>query len=458
MLILLVLLPMLLNAQTTNRRYQKKDFQISLFPGIGSNGIYSGWYFNKVSINIFSGLSAGNSWFELGGFTNVSLQNSSGIQIAGLANIVGTSTYQNLTRAQERQQKLDGFTSDFIGIRLAGLLNYSRDQSSGIVLTGGMNINNGSGEGFHLAGLANMTGESYIGTQVAGLYNIGLDGVNGGQISLLLNHTKGLLNGLQLGAINKSSWMKGKHSIQKTKARGLQIGLINISKKVDGTQIGLINFGKQVRGYQIGLINFFRTAPPNEYGPYTTPIGLLNLGSKGGHLRVSTTELFLMESEFTTGSCYNCSKTELEMPHNQKFKKFRQNALIFATQSLNNQFKWGIGYGYRNMLYKKVSMAKTKKSMSPLKGNHSKFVSYGITMMHLNREKEFDSTLSLLTRLQAGIGQRIFGFYVYGGVSLNGYFSKHQDMNRGFEWYLNPSQTSSVSVWPGYMIGTQFKI
>ena len=40
-------------------REYEKGFQLSLFPGISTNGISSGSYYNSYSFNLFGGLSAG---------------------------------------------------------------------------------------------------------------------------------------------------------------------------------------------------------------------------------------------------------------------------------------------------------------------------------------------------------------------------------------------------------------
>src|SRR5258706_11316664 len=48
----------------------KSNFQLSLFPGISTNGIESGSYYNRYSINVFGGISRGNRILELSPFFN----------------------------------------------------------------------------------------------------------------------------------------------------------------------------------------------------------------------------------------------------------------------------------------------------------------------------------------------------------------------------------------------------
>src|SRR4051812_32537818 len=77
------------------RVYQKR-FQFSLFPGVSTNGVGSAFYFNKYGLNLFGGLSAGSKVIEIGAITNSHFQSSTGIQLAGLANIGGTNAFINL--------------------------------------------------------------------------------------------------------------------------------------------------------------------------------------------------------------------------------------------------------------------------------------------------------------------------------------------------------------------------
>ena len=132
-----------------------------------------------------------------------------------------------------------------------------------------------------------------------------------------------------------------KKSIMRGKINSAQIGLFNFASKVDGMQIGLINFGGSMRGKQIGLINFFSNTAPKDQVKNGTPIGLINIGSSGPFLRVSTNELFLTNIEVSTGNCANCTFTQSGMPIDGKYKKFNQNNLIIGVDNLGND--WGVG-------------------------------------------------------------------------------------------------------------------
>ncbi|HOX81585.1 MAG TPA: hypothetical protein PLS08_01045, partial [Chryseolinea sp.] len=268
-------------------------FQFSLFPGISTNGIYSASYRNRFSLNLFGGLSAGNRILEIGLISNVNFKNSTGISIAGLANIIGTNAFVNLSQSEERELIIkEGFKSDSKGIQLAGFLNYVRDNASGIQFAGGFNLIGYDFKGTQIAGIGNIVGEQGQGLQLAGLFNLAHESMGGFQITTLYNSTHGQMAGFQLALINKANIIKGRKSTPPTVARGFQFGLLNMSKAMDGLQIGLVNLGGNTRGVQIGLINFFKKNGSKENVRMGIPIGLLNIGSKGSVFRFYYNELF----------------------------------------------------------------------------------------------------------------------------------------------------------------------
>ncbi len=432
-------------------------FQFSLFPGIGTNGIHSGHYLNKFSINLFGGVSAGSTRFEIAGISNLSLRRANSFQIAGFANVVGSNSFHNLTLREERSLIKNGFTSDFKGVQIAGLLNYVRNNVEGIQIAGGLNIANGYSSGLLVAGLANMVGGHHLGVQIAGLYNVAVDGVVGTQISVLYNYTKGQSTGLQLGLVNKSIRMKGKNSFPRGGA-GIQVGLVNITKETAGTQIGLINIGTKARGKQIGLINIFKRSPylGGSVGNNNTPIGLINIGSKGSHIRVYSNELFLTVAEKTTGSCYNCTPTKSGMPLTGLFQKMHQNAIIVAYnpwKDFATSPRWGVGYGFVKVMYNKSSMLETSKL------NKKRFISLGGRVLHLNRTDKIDTRLSLLGKLHAEFGIRPSAKpsnqYVFIGFSVNSYFHNGEDLPQSLEVFARKESGLNYQLWPGYTVGLQ---
>jgi len=444
-------------AQTKILRYKDKDFQLGLFPGIGTNGIHSGWYFNKFSLNIFSGVSAGSRYFELAGISNLSLRYSSGIQIAGLANVVGSNTYINLTLREERELiREEEIMSTFMGFQVAGVVNYVMSDMVGSQITGGFNLSQGSVFGLQTAGLANIAFRHLSGVQIAGLYNIANRSVSGFQISILGNFTKGPLYGTQIGVINKNIKMVGKRSNPPIKAKSLQLGLINLSKSMSGTQIGLINYAKEMGGTQIGLINFFSNAVVTDAQHNGVPIGVLNFGSRGHFTRFSINELFLYNIERSTGNCGNCSRTRYGFPINDRFQKYNQNAITLSYNPSSMRVErpqWAFGLKFERLMYIKYTMAPVKNGPQ----NKAYFLSWGAGLQHVNWGKEIEPKLSLLTTINATYGHTFRFAYWYVALRLNNYVYENQDSRtiNGLVIYQNGSNDIKYSIWPGYSVGIQ---
>lgn len=435
-------------------REYESDFQFSIFPGISTNGIWSGSYYNKYSINLFGGLSARNRIFEIGLITNANMKTTTGIQFAGLANIVGTNAFINLTLPEERTLiNSEDFEVNRKGIQVAGILNYVLNHASGIQFSGGLNVVGNNFKGIQVAGLGNSAGGTSIGLQLAGIYNLSNESVGGFQISSIFNYTDAQLSGIQLGMVNKASRIKGSHSTPPTRARGLQIGLFNFSKEMDGVQLGLINFGGDSRGKQVGLINFFSKYPSKEKVRMGTPIGLLNFGSKGSYFRIYYNEIFSTNIEYTTGNCLNCSWViGSEMPFDDSNQIFNQNALILGFDAF--QDTWGFGYGFQKNLYNKASIA-------PSALNRKRLISYGIKFLHLNRSLSFDDSFNILSRLNLDYGRRWRSLYIFGAISLNYFLHETEESEDVYKVSSIKVSTGELfglngEFWPGYEIGIQF--
>ena len=450
-LLFIIMLPLHVAGQVKKFREYKRTFQFSLFPGISTNGIESGFYYNNYSFNLFGGLSAGNRVVEVGLISNVNMQRATGIQLAGFANVIGTNAFLNLTLWEERSLISDDYESSNKGIQIAGLLNYVRNNTSAFQLAGLLNVVGEDFEGIQLAGMGNSSGGTVFGLQLAGLYNLSKESVGGFQISSLFNYTDEQLSGMQIAIINKARYIKGGKSTPPTNTRGLQIGLINHSKEMDGVQIGLINFGGAARGKQIGLINFFHRMPIKEYGMMGTPIGLLNFGSNGSVLRLYYNESFPVNLQYTTGNCLNCSWTQSGMPFYQNNRKFNQNALILGYDPFRDM--WGFGYGFQKLLYNKVTML-------PKPDNEKRLISYGVKFLHMNRNLKLDRSFNLLSRVNIDWGKRRGSVYFYGGVSFNYFLYKTQEIANVYKpnsvvLYSGKALSLQSSVWPGYEIGMQ---
>jgi hypothetical protein len=437
-------------------REYKRTFQFSLFPGISTNGVSSGHYYNRFSFNLLGGASAGNTFIEVGGLTNTNFKRSNGIQIAGLANLIGTNAFLNLNVSEERTLINNDFECSFKGIQAALLMNYVLDNAKGIQLSGGLNVVGRDFSGVQLALVGNSAGGTSIGFHLAGFYNVVDGSVAGVQISSIFNYTGEELSGTQIALINRAQWMMGRHSTPPTERRSLQIGLLNFCREMHGTQIGLINFGGGMRGKQFGVINFFQRMGSKEQVRMGTPVGLLNFGSYGTYFRINYSELFPLNAEVSTGNCMNCTWTQSTMPYWDSNQQLNQNVLIIGYDRWNET--WGFGYGFQKLLYSKSSM--NPKDVE----NKKRVITYGVRWLHLNRSFSFDKTLNLVTRLNFDWGKFKWGnryksYYWYVGASLN-YFIYEDDQENTYSissWKLASGTLSEFSTicWPGYNIGIQ---
>ena len=355
----LVCLCLQVNGQSTKRiPYREKKIQLSTFPGVSTAGFESAKYTYYFSFSLFSGMSAGTKYFAISPISNLGTRSSSGIQLAGIANIIGSQSYLHLTNVEKNELEGDGNTPNQQGIQLAGALNMVRGESNGIQITAGMNAVYRNSSGFHLAGLGNYSGGNMLGVQLGGLYNVAGRLVIGSQIGAL-NGAGSRLSGFQLGVVNHAKYVEGKADNSSVKSFGLQIGIINHAKTNNGIQIGIVNRALRMRGVQIGLLNLFSPSPYDGANRYNgVPIGLLNFGSTDSKLRFSRSDILPIMVEYTTGNCHNCTFTESKMPISDKFYKTNQNALIAGYEfSDDGAVKWAVGYGFQRVYYYKNSMS-----------------------------------------------------------------------------------------------------
>jgi hypothetical protein len=166
-----------LNEKNIRDSFQR-DWQISLLPGIGTNGILSGLVQNKLSINLIGGYNGSLDGAEFGGFLNVLKSNMHGAQFSGFGNLVG---------------------GEVNGAQFGGFFNHNLSSMNGIQCAGFYNMNHGFVNGIQMAGFMNVANE-IKGMQVAGFLNIA------------------------------------------RKVQGMQLGIVNIADTVNGFMFGIFNF------------------------------------------------------------------------------------------------------------------------------------------------------------------------------------------------------------------------
>lgn len=102
--------------------YKKKLFQFSLVPSFGTNGLQPGEYINYFSLNVFSGYSASNQFFEIAGISNLNEVETKGLQFAGILNITGGNAHANLSKKEIAAEEI-AVEHNLQGIQGAGFIN-----------------------------------------------------------------------------------------------------------------------------------------------------------------------------------------------------------------------------------------------------------------------------------------------------------------------------------------------
>lgn len=247
--------------------FSKQPFQFSLTPGLGTHGKMGAQVVNKFSFNVLGGYTAGVNGFELGSLFNIVKQDMRYLQIGGLFNIVGGSSYG---------VQLGGLHNHVLqnvqGLQIGGISNITGQSLEGIQI-GGIHNHARQNKGIQLGGISNIVIESTKGLQIAGVFNSSRH-MSGIQLSGVVNVNKKVTDGLQIaGAANTSS----------REVTGIQIaGLFNYARKLKGLQIGVFNFADSSDGYSLGLINMIIHGY-HKASLYSNEFQHINLAYKSGN-------------------------------------------------------------------------------------------------------------------------------------------------------------------------------
>lgn len=173
--------------------------------------------------------------------------------MAGFSNVVEAGLKEDTTsKGLAMTLGVNVYETDFLGARLAGIANISDENSSGIDVAGLWNFTQmkkgiqatslfNSAEltqGIQVSGICNYNETEYRDqskkthlVQLSGITNISKHDVKGMMVSIFYNTNEKEFKGLQLAGFNKNK-----------KTKGLQIGILNDSESLSGVQIGLFNF------------------------------------------------------------------------------------------------------------------------------------------------------------------------------------------------------------------------
>lgn len=235
--------------------FAESPVQMSLTPGLSTQGVFSSQMINNFSLNLLGGYTAGVEGLELAGLFNMNQRMVTGMQAAGLFNLVGggVTGFQAAGIFNNVYDSLSGF-------QVAGLVNLVGNDLDGAQLGGLVNRVGGNAR-IQVAGLANRA-YSTDGFQVAGLYNSTKANAGKAQISGILNQTGGNVDYQLSGLFNKADTVSG-----------LQLaGLVNVAATSDYA-LGLINIigdGEQSLSLGVDESSFvhlsFRSGGKKLYG------------------------------------------------------------------------------------------------------------------------------------------------------------------------------------------------
>ncbi|MEM9671202.1 MAG: LA_2272 family surface repeat-containing protein [Cyclobacteriaceae bacterium] len=413
---------------------------LTLVPGLSSVGLDPSNHYSYLTFNIFSGYQRGNYWFQLSGISSATIEQANGIQIAGLANIVGVDYYRGLSPKAIRQAEKEGDTPFLNGIQFSGLMNYVRGQASGGQIAVGANIAKKSTTGAQLGGLLNYSGGLLIGIQLGGLASISRGSTMGFQTALY-NRTFKELSGFQVGLANWAGSIEGKNSVQEGASTGVQLGLVNFSGTMNGLQIGLINVSGNNQGTQIGLINVYKT-PHKKRKPDSTPFGLLNIGNSAS-VEAFVDETFLMNFAISTGNIKNGGLLPA-----RSLKRI-MNQIIYRQSHFSQSRCRAYGWNWQKQWY----------NYSPDITGEFYFFSLGFGTSYVDFT-EAERKTNLLSEIGLTVGSRLFyknrSTYLYATVDANYFYSNDgqtlapDNLSRSFG---EEGDRRTHELWPGLVVG-----
>ena len=128
---------------------------------------------------------------------------------------------------------LFGLNGGLKGVEIGSIFNYNKKNVTGVQIAGVANINSGTSQGVLISGVTNVCRDSTEGVLISGV----------------LNNSKGKSKGVQVSTVN----------VSENDFTGVQVGVVNTTKKLKGLQVGLINYVEEDNGaLPIGLISIVK--------------------------------------------------------------------------------------------------------------------------------------------------------------------------------------------------------
>ncbi|MBX2978824.1 MAG: STN domain-containing protein [Flavobacteriales bacterium] len=235
---------------------ERAAFQLSLVPGLSTNGAIAGSVVNRVSINILGGYARGVEGAEVAGGINLIGQDMNGFQFSGLANLVGGST-----NGFQISGGINHSMRSLRGLQLGGLANTVWDTLAGVQVAGGVNVVKRGMSGTQLSGATNVALGNVDGLQVSGGVNVAHGVVNKAQVAGALNYARGVRGGqvaggvnVALGEVSGGQVGFGANYAQRVSGGQFSFGANVVPGEVSGGQVGFgLNYAHRVTGGQFSF-------------------------------------------------------------------------------------------------------------------------------------------------------------------------------------------------------------
>ena len=245
------LLPRRIDIHSTNLTDSLfRRVQLSLIPMVNTNSLLTGNTKNNFSINLTVGYVYAIQKCELGTGINIVRTNAGVFQVAGVGNIVGGNSYGfqgaggfNVAHNASGLQSAGGINIviDKAYLQIAGGVNIAKKAK--VQVTGGVNMAKDTAV-VQFAGGINITRETN--TQITG-------GVNIAQNATFLQ----LAPGINYAKESANTQISGCVNLAKT--ADIQIGVVNIAKRLKTLQLGIVNIADSCLGIPFGLFSYIRS-------------------------------------------------------------------------------------------------------------------------------------------------------------------------------------------------------
>lgn len=250
---------------------RRAPWQVTLVPGVGTNGEVGAATVNTFSFNVFCGFARGVEGAEIGLGLNIDTRDVRGVQLAGLANLVGREVHGaqisgGINHAMRSLQglQLGGFANvvwdTLAGVQIAGGANVAKGRMRGPQVCGGVNVALSDVDGSQTSGGANVALGDVRKAQFSGGFNFGRN-IEGVQFTLGMNAALGTVGGGQIGfganyarEVTGGQFSFGVNAVSGT-VRGGQVGAVNFALRSEGSQVGFINLSDTITGVSIGVLS-----------------------------------------------------------------------------------------------------------------------------------------------------------------------------------------------------------